>query len=114
MLVLCRKVNESIILDGDIRIVVLGLRGKQVRLGIEAPERVDIIREELILELCHGGEVAIPDAGISETAAPGGLPPIRIARRRRCSDRFEGATASLVADMSPGGLTTTASETSTS
>jgi carbon storage regulator len=47
MLVLSRKLNESIVIDGDIRIKVVGIRGNQVRLGIEAPDSVGILRAEL-------------------------------------------------------------------
>ncbi len=47
MLVLSRKPTETIVIDGDIRVTVLSIRGNQVRLGIEASERVDIYREEL-------------------------------------------------------------------
>jgi carbon storage regulator len=47
MLVLSRKLNESIIIDGDIRITIVGIRGNHVRVGIEAPDSVRIIREEL-------------------------------------------------------------------
>ncbi len=47
MLVLSRKLNESIIVDGNIRITIVGIRGNHVRVGIEAPESVPIIREEL-------------------------------------------------------------------
>jgi carbon storage regulator len=47
MLVLSRKLNEAIIVDGNIRITVLAVRGNQVRLGIAAPDRVGIYREEL-------------------------------------------------------------------
>ena len=47
MLVLSRKWNEAIVIDGNIRITVLGIRGNQIRLGIEAPNSVGIFREEL-------------------------------------------------------------------
>jgi carbon storage regulator len=47
MLVLTRKLNESIIINDDIRITVVGIRGNHVRLGIEAPDSVPIFREEL-------------------------------------------------------------------
>jgi carbon storage regulator len=47
MLVLSRKPDETIVIDGDIRITVVGLRGRQVRLGIEAPGAVGIYRQEL-------------------------------------------------------------------
>jgi carbon storage regulator len=45
MLVLSRKLGESIIIDGNIRIKVLMIRGNRVRLGIEAPDRIPILRE---------------------------------------------------------------------
>ena len=47
MLVLSRKLNEAIVIDGDIRVTVLSVHGSQVRLGIQAPESVGIYREEL-------------------------------------------------------------------
>jgi len=49
MLVLSRKPDESILIDGNIRVTVLAIRGGQVRLGIEAPGEVTIFREELCL-----------------------------------------------------------------
>jgi carbon storage regulator CsrA len=50
MLVLSRKLNESIVIAGNIRITVTSIRGQCVRLGIEAPEDVGIYREELYSE----------------------------------------------------------------
>jgi len=47
MLVLSRKLNETIVINGNIRVTVVGLRGNQVRLGIEAPESIAIFRQEL-------------------------------------------------------------------
>ena len=47
MLVLCRKLNESIITNGDIRVTVVSIHGNQVRLGIQAPDSVPIFREEI-------------------------------------------------------------------
>jgi carbon storage regulator len=49
MLVLARKFNESIVIDGGIKITVVEIRGHQIRLGIEAPKEVGIMREELIV-----------------------------------------------------------------
>lgn len=46
MLVLTRQQNESVIIDGDIKIIVISDRHGQVKLGIEAPEDVEIWREE--------------------------------------------------------------------
>ena len=48
MLVLSRKENERIVIDGRITITVVKIRGNQIRLGIEAPQGVPIRREELI------------------------------------------------------------------
>ena len=47
MLILTRKQDESIIIDGDIRITVLSDRHGQVKLGVEAPGDVEIWREEI-------------------------------------------------------------------
>ncbi len=47
MLVLSRKKNESIIIDGNIVITVVEIRGDKVRLGIEAPKEVPIHRSEI-------------------------------------------------------------------
>jgi carbon storage regulator len=48
MLVLSRKADESIVIDERITITVLEVRGNQIRLGIEAPREISIMREELI------------------------------------------------------------------
>jgi flagellar assembly factor FliW len=47
VLILTRKIGESLIIRDNIRILVVSLRGKQVRLGIEAPEDVLVLREEI-------------------------------------------------------------------
>jgi carbon storage regulator len=47
MLVLSRKKNESIVINDDIRIVVVEIRGDKVRLGIEAPQEVPVHRREV-------------------------------------------------------------------
>jgi carbon storage regulator len=49
MLILSRKQNERIVIDGGrIRVTVVAVRGNQIRLGIEAPKEVAILREELV------------------------------------------------------------------
>lgn len=47
MLVLTRRPGEAIIINGDIIVRVLQINGNQIRLGIEAPENINIVREEL-------------------------------------------------------------------
>ena len=47
MLVLSRKKNESIIINNEITIVVVEIRGDKVRLGVEAPREVPVHRREV-------------------------------------------------------------------
>ncbi|MBX7134285.1 MAG: carbon storage regulator CsrA [Fimbriimonadaceae bacterium] len=47
MLVLTRKLNQSIIIGDDVEVVVLEVRGEQVRLGIRAPKTVTVHRKEI-------------------------------------------------------------------
>jgi carbon storage regulator len=50
MLVISRRVGETILIGPDIRITLVGVRksGGGVRLGIEAPDNVNIVREEIV------------------------------------------------------------------
>ena len=47
MLVLSRRVDESLLIDKDIKITVLDIKGGQVRLGITAPQSIKVHREEV-------------------------------------------------------------------
>ena len=47
MLILSRREGETIIIDGNIRVTVMEVRGDQVRLGIDAPRSVTVHREEV-------------------------------------------------------------------
>ena len=47
MLVLSRKKNESIVINNDITIVVVDIRGNKVRLGVDAPKEVPVHRQEV-------------------------------------------------------------------
>jgi carbon storage regulator len=51
VLILTRKLGESIAIGDEIRISVLGIRGRQVRLGIDAPADVIVHREEIYLKI---------------------------------------------------------------
>ena len=54
MLVLTRRLGESIAIDDDIKITVVQIKGKQVRLGIEAPRDTTIHREEIYRSIQSG------------------------------------------------------------
>lgn len=47
MLILTRKVGESVLIGDDISITVLSVRGNQVKLGVEAPKEASVHREEI-------------------------------------------------------------------
>jgi carbon storage regulator len=81
MLVLSRKKNESIVINDDITIVVVEIRGDKVRLGVEAPNdvpghrrevyeairRVEISREKKDVAPTNGGEVKQDEPTMTET-----------------------------------------------
>ena len=58
MLVLTRKLGQSIRIGGSIRIQVVEVRGNQIRLGIEAPPEVRVLREELYQQVSEENERA--------------------------------------------------------
>ncbi len=62
MLVLSRKKNESIVINDDITIVVVEIRGDKVRLGVEAPKEVPVHRRE-VFEAIRRGEAKEKDKG---------------------------------------------------
>lgn len=53
MLILTRRVGETIIIDDDIEVTVLSVKGNQVRLGIKAPEDIAVHREEIYERLMN-------------------------------------------------------------
>ncbi len=61
MLVLTRKQNEKIRIGDSITITVLRMKGKAVRLGIEAPHDINVIRGELCFDLGEESTDSLPD-----------------------------------------------------
>ena len=61
MLVLSRKKNESIVIDSNITITVVEIRGDKVRLGIVAPKEVPVHRQE-VYDMIHANKTAEPVA----------------------------------------------------
>ncbi|MDP7204252.1 MAG: carbon storage regulator CsrA [Pirellulaceae bacterium] len=68
MLVLSRKKNESIVINNDITIVVVDIRGDKVRLGVEAPKEVPVHRREVfdLIKQNEANEAAAQDGAPSE------------------------------------------------
>jgi carbon storage regulator len=54
MLVLSRKKNESIVINNDITVTIVEIRGDKVRLGIVAPKEVPVHRQEVYDAIHHG------------------------------------------------------------
>lgn len=59
MLILTRKLGESITIGDSIRVSVLGIRGRQVRLGIDAPTDVIVHREEIYVKIQQENRKAV-------------------------------------------------------
>ena len=85
MLVLTRKLNETIVINGNIRVKVVAIKGNQVRLGIDAPDSVAILREEVRDRVGVGVVRAAP------ASAGTGAGPSRVDRSHRFSDRRRSA-----------------------
>ena len=80
MLVLSRKKDESIVINNDITIVVVEIRGDKVRLGVEAPKEVPVHRQEVFEAIARGetgAESVDAEAGKVRTAddSTAGEPP---------------------------------------
>ncbi len=61
MLILTRRVGESLMVGDDITITVLGVKGNQVRIGVNAPKDVAVHREEIYNRIQEGDAVPGPE-----------------------------------------------------
>ena len=62
MLILTRKVGESIMIGESVEVKVLGIRAGQIKIGIEAPKETAVVREELAEQLRRADMLAIETA----------------------------------------------------
>jgi len=69
MLILTRRVGESVVIGEDVTVTVLGVKGNQVRIGINAPKTVAVHREE-IFERIKSGRGAADGAGTPSDDQP--------------------------------------------
>ena len=59
MLALSRKANESIMINNDIEVTILEIKGDQVKVGINAPKSVPVYRKELYLQIQEANKEAV-------------------------------------------------------
>tara|TARA_B100000945_G_scaffold276292_1_gene240814 strand:+ start:325 stop:522 length:198 start_codon:yes stop_codon:yes gene_type:complete len=62
MLILTRRVGEALMVGDDTKIVVLGVKGSQIRLGINAPKDVQVHREEIYKKIQNDDESVVVDS----------------------------------------------------
>ena len=68
MLILTRKLDESLMVGDEITLTVLGVKGNQVRIGIDAPREVTVHREEIYKRVKDGEKSSKPkEQSVSET-----------------------------------------------
>ncbi|MEM7764437.1 MAG: carbon storage regulator CsrA [Pseudomonadota bacterium] len=65
MLILTRRVGETVVIGEDISVTVLGVKGNQIRLGINAPRDVSVHRQEIFDRIQNEALEAKPDNGES-------------------------------------------------
>ena len=65
MLILTRRIGEQLCIGDDIKVVVLGVKGNQVRIGIEAPRSVAVHRQEIVDRIALERSEGLPSAPMS-------------------------------------------------
>ena len=80
MLVLSRKLNQSIVIDGRIVVKVVAIDGEVVRLGIEAPSEIPVHRQEVYDEIQRSNREALTTRGAEAAGLPRLLPSVAPSR----------------------------------
>ncbi len=64
MLALSRKKNEALIINNNIEIAVLEIKGEQVKLGISAPKEIPVYRKEVYMQIQEANKEAVSTEGL--------------------------------------------------
>ena len=70
MLILTRRVGETVMIGDEVTVTVLGVKGNQVRMGINAPRTVAVHREEIFERIKHEGQESEFDQNSEPKPAP--------------------------------------------
>jgi carbon storage regulator len=68
MLILTRRVGESLMIGDDVTVTVLGVKGNQVRIGVNAPKEVAVHREEIYEKIRAENDDEVPPAAGGQEA----------------------------------------------
>src|SRR4051794_31634433 len=98
MLVLSRKKNESIIINDDITIVVVEIRGDKVRLGVEAPKEVPVHRNEVYEAIRRNQQKLDSDDGPNPTSSEAAKPQSPVANTSKV---YPSAPATFTVTSTP-------------
>ncbi|MCR5107896.1 MAG: carbon storage regulator CsrA [Lachnospiraceae bacterium] len=64
MLALSRKKNEALVIDNNIEVTVLEIKGDQVKIGISAPKEIPIYRKEVYLQIQEANKASMNNEGL--------------------------------------------------
>ncbi len=68
MLALSRKKGEALMINNDIEITILEIKGEQVKIGISAPKEVPVYRKEVYIQIQEANKAASDNAGVEQLA----------------------------------------------
>jgi carbon storage regulator len=94
MLILSRRVGDAILVEGGIRIVIIACDRKGVRIGVEAPSDVSILREEIVTQIASENQRANATADLRDLLGVGG--ESRLGNRVSIAAKSSGGSGSDV------------------